>query len=147
MNNLIEQPSLHFSPEETLLRSHWYGSQLLTVLVSAAETNGAYSVVKTLLHKNVDPPLPVHQNEDESNYIIHGEIIYYVGDKQFTARAGDYVHLPKNVPHTFKVISETASTVLIITPGGFEEMFIECGRPAEALGLPPLEGKPPAAFF
>lgn len=147
MINVMKQQLLHHPMEQNLERSYWYGPNLVTILISSAETNGAFSLVKTLLRKGFAPPLHVHEREEESSYIIDGEIMYEVGEQTFIAKAGDFVHLPRNIPHSFNLVSETASTLLLITPGGFEEMFIACGRKAEALELPPFAGKPPAAFF
>lgn len=70
-----------------------------------------------------------------------------MGEKTIHAKAGDYVHLPKNVPHTFKLVSDTAETLLVITPGGFEDMFVQCSRPASVVELPPLGEAPPKEFF
>lgn len=140
--------ALHVSAEQMLERSHWYGPNLVTILTHSSETNGAFSLVRAMLRRDFDPPLHVHSREDESNFILEGEILYTVGDEQIHAKAGDYVHLPKGTPHTFTLLTSTATTLLLITPGGFEEMFITCGRPALALELPPLTGeKPPKEFF
>jgi len=98
-------------------------------------------MVKNVIRKGFEPPLHVHTREDESNYILRGEIIFTVGDETIHAKTGDYVHLPKNVPHTFKLVTNTAETLLVITPGGFEELFVQCSRPAGAVELPPL-GEP-----
>lgn len=146
-NNIITPAGLHIPAGNILERSYWYGPNLATILTNSAETNGAFSLVKTILRKGFDPPLHMHTREDESNYILEGEILYTIGEQQFHAKAGDYVHLPRNVQHTFQLLTDTAQTLLLITPGGFEEMFMACGRPAEVLTLPPLTGKPPAAFF
>lgn len=147
MNNIITNAGLHVTATDMLQRSYWYGPNLATILTGSAETNGAFSLVKTILRKGFDPPLHMHTREEESNYVIEGEILYTIGGEQFHAKAGDYVHLPRNIQHTFQLLTDTAQTLLLITPGGFEEMFIACGRPAGALTLPPLAGKPPAAFF
>ena len=148
MNNFMVSSALHISAEQMLQRSHWYGPNLVTILTHSSETNGAFSLVKTMLRRGFDPPLHIHSREDESNYVLDGEIVYTVGDEEIYAKTGDYVHLPKGVPHTFRLISETADTLLFITPGGFEEMFISCGRPALALELPALSGtRPPEEFF
>lgn len=147
MNDIIMNMTLHISAAQMLERSHWYGTNLLTIITSASETNGAFSLVKNVMRKGFEPPLHVHTREDESNLIMKGEILFTVGDKTIHAKAGDYIHLPKNVPHTFKLLTDTAETLLVITPGGFEEMFIECSRPALSIELPPLGEKPPKEFF
>lgn len=147
MNDILMSTTLHVSGKEMLERSRWYGINLLTVIAYASETNGAFSLVKNVMRKGFEPPLHVHTREDESNFILKGEILFTVGDKTIHAKAGDYIHLPKNVPHTFKLLTDTAETLLVITPGGFEEMFVECSRPAPAMELPPLGEKPPKEFF
>lgn len=147
MNDILISTTLHVSGTEMLARSRWYGINLLTVIAYASETNGAFSLVKNVMRKGFEPPLHVHTREDESNFILKGEIQFTVGDKTIRAKAGDYIHLPKNVPHTFKLLTDTAETLLVITPGGFEEMFVECSRPAPATELPPLGEKPPKEFF
>lgn len=147
MNDILMSTTLHVSGTEMLERSRWYGINLLTVIAYASETNGAFSLVKNVMRKGFEPPLHVHTREDESNFILKGEILFTVGEKTIHAKAGDYIHLPKNVPHTFKLLTDTAETLLVITPGGFEEMFVECSRPAPAMELPPLGEKPPKEFF
>ena len=147
MNNIIMDMTLHISAKQMLERSHWYGINLVTIITSASETNGTFSLVKNVMRKGFEPPLHMHTREDESNLILKGEILFTVGDKTIHAKAGDYIHLPKNVPHTFKLLSDTAETLLVITPGGFEEMFVECSRPALALELPPLGDKSTKEFF
>jgi len=147
MNDIIMDMTLHISTEQMLERSYWYGINLVTIITSSSETNGAFSLVKNVMRKGFEPPLHAHTREDESNLILKGEILFTVGDKTIHAKAGDYIHLPKNVPHTFKLLSDTAETLLLITPGGFEEMFVECSRPALAMELPPLAEKLPKEFF
>lgn len=36
---------------------------------------------------------------------------------------GSFVHLPRGIPHTFTVESDTARCLAIKAPGGFERMF------------------------
>ena len=88
-------------------------------------------------------PPHYHKLEDESFYLLEGEIEFHVGDKKFRAVAGQLVVLPKNVPHHFDLISETAKALLLITPGGFEVFFKEFGQPAQTLALPPVPKEDP----
>lgn len=44
--------------------------------------------------------------------------------------------LPKGLAHRFEVISEEAHFLVIITPGGFEELFAEVSPPAASARLP-----------
>jgi quercetin dioxygenase-like cupin family protein len=147
MNALINIP-LHISGEQMLNRSRWFGPNLVTILASSAETNGAFSLIRFVLRKNFELPLQIHSKEDESALILKGEICYEAGAQRMHAKPGDYIHLPKNVAHAFKVLTDAATMLLFITPAGFEEMFVQCSRPALSLDLPPMSTElPDAAFF
>ncbi len=149
MNNLAEIiNNLHVREEDQLKRSRWYGPNFFTFLATAEETNGAFAVLKCKLRRGFEPPKHVHSKEEESYVILDGEIIYELEDKSIHAKAGDYVHLPRNISHKFRLISETVTFILIITPGGFEQLFWEFSMPAEYMGLPPVPtAKPPKEFF
>ncbi len=149
MKDLIEMiQKLHVDKDDMLARSRWYGPNFFTFLAKAEETNGAFSVLRCKLRRGFEPPKHVHTKEEESYVILDGEIIYELGDQSIHASAGDYVHLPRNISHKFRLVSETVTFILIITPGGFEQLFWEFSRPAEYLDLPPVDvAKPPKEFF
>ena len=147
MNISNHDALLHTGLNNQLERSRWYGPNLLTFLTTADENNGAFTLIRCVLKKGFEPPLHIHSREDESYVIIDGEIDYQVGDQTIRALAGDYVHLPRMVPHTFRLITETVTLLLIITPGGFEKMFLEFSRPASSMSLPPVSGEKPGGDF
>ncbi|MCR8557844.1 cupin domain-containing protein [Mucilaginibacter sp. BJC16-A38] len=148
MNIKSNNLPFHISGDQMLERSLWFGPNLVTFLITSAETNGAFALIRCVLIKGFEPPLHIHSNEDESSFILDGEIGYQAGDREIHARAGDFVHLPKLVPHTFKPTTDTVTLLLLITPGGFEAMFRQCSRPAIEFALPPVTGeKPNASFF
>jgi hypothetical protein len=49
------------------------------------------------------------------------------------------------VPHAFKVESESARALVVVTPGGFERMFEEGGVPASESADPPTQEYNPDA--
>jgi hypothetical protein len=49
------------------------------------------------------------------------------------------------VPHAFKVESEGARVLVVVTPGGFERMFEEGGIPADEAAEPPVQDYDPEA--
>jgi uncharacterized cupin superfamily protein len=52
-------------------------------------------------------PLHVHRREDESFYVLDGELPFFIGDRIEKAAAGALVHGSRDVPHTFIVDSPT----------------------------------------
>ena len=89
------------------------------------------------------PPLHVHHNEDETFYVVEGEVTVFVGDERIDLGAGDYCFAPRGVPHTYLVTSERARMLVTISPAGFEELFARVGVPSTATSAQPVEGVAP----
>ncbi len=82
------------------------------------------------------PPLHRHERDDEAFYLLEGELSLDCGDKHFTAGPGDFMLLPRRIPHTFLVTKGPVHGLQITAPAGFEDFIAAAGRPAEAPGLP-----------
>jgi len=80
-------------------------------------------VIESVIGPGDEPPLHVHEGEDEWFYLLEGEVSFHVGDEILRGRTGSFVSFPRGIPHTFTIESESASFLLINTPGGFERMF------------------------
>ena len=124
----------------TLENSVHYIAYTFSFLVSGKDTDGAFSLTHCFFRegKAFTPPPHFHKFEDETFYILEGEMQFHVGDKKFKAGSGEAVFLPKNVPHHFDIISKTAKALLLITPAGLETFFKEFSVPAQSLDLPPI---------
>jgi mannose-6-phosphate isomerase-like protein (cupin superfamily) len=110
----------------------------MTVKATADRTGGAFGLLESQIAPGFSPPLHVHQREDESFYVLEGDVTMRCGDRTFRVGPGAFVFLPRGVPHTFVVEGHTPARMLtLLTPGGGEGVFIDGGRPAEAEGLPP----------
>jgi len=131
-----------------LENSIWYNGHTFSFLLDAGQTAGAFALIHCYFRRGGEPPAHFHQNEDETFYILEGEIRFHIGDKKFTAKAGELAYAPKKIPHQFSLVTETAKALLLIAPAGIETFFNEFSVPAQSLELPPIpEGQPPAEFF
>jgi mannose-6-phosphate isomerase-like protein (cupin superfamily) len=116
----------------------WFLTNRMTIKATAESTGGAFGLVESLIAPGFSPPLHVHHREDESFWVLEGEVTMQCGDKSFRAGPGSFVFLPRDVPHSFVVEGDTPVRMLtLLTPGGGEGVFIDGGRPAERDGLPP----------
>lgn len=136
-NNML-QAKLQTAQRPTLENSVHYIAHTFSFLSTGEETGGAFSLVHCYFRKGFTAPPHYHQLEDESFYLLEGEIDFYVGDQKVKAAVGDFIVLPKNIPHHFDLVTETAKALMLITPSGFEVFFKEFGRPAETIELPPV---------
>jgi quercetin dioxygenase-like cupin family protein len=123
----------------------WWQGSLMTIKARADDTGGALGLVEATFHQGFGPPLHVHRREDEAFYVLDGQIRFRQGDDEFVAGPGAWVWGPRGVPHAFKVESERARALIIVTPGGLERMFEEGGVPAQDAVEPPQREYDPEA--
>ncbi len=140
----FEIPQLHMA-NLGLDRSVWYGGFLLTFLATSEDTGGAFSLTYTEARKgiSVEPPLHIHTREEESFYVIEGELVAYVGDEVVRVHEGSLVTLPRGVPHRYTIGSEHARYLNLCTPGGFEGFLRDLSEPVLSMTLPPALDGPP----
>jgi mannose-6-phosphate isomerase-like protein (cupin superfamily) len=100
-----------------------------------ADTAGRFAVVEHHLAPGIlGAPSHVHHREDETSYVLEGEIVEQVGDEIIRAPVGTSVFKPKGIPHTFWNQGSVPARILeIISPGGFEKYFEELAE----LATPP----------
>lgn len=60
--------------------------------------------------------------------LIKGEALLWLGEERMELSEGGIVYLPKNIPHGYRITSDTADLLMITTPGGIEGMFQQAGR-------------------
>ena len=93
--------------------------------VSTTDTDGDVYVFESTRVKEGGPSFHLHYEQDEFWYIVKGDFLFKVGDETFTAKAGDTVFGPRNVPHAFAKVGEgEAKLLMFFQPAGkMEEMF------------------------
>ncbi len=123
--------------------SLWYIGHLMSVLVSGKDTGGAFALIHGYEIQGLEPPPHIHTKEDESFYVINGEINFTVDNEVLKAESGKWVFLPRNIRHSFKVVTGQAEVLIHLSPGGFEEYFREMSEPAKELSIPPAPEGPP----
>lgn len=110
----------------------WVLGVLVVLKAVGNETGGSYALFEDFVPPGAGPPAHIHTKEDETWYMLEGELHWYVGGKEFHATKGSFIHLPKFVPHTFANKSgKLAHMVLTYAPAGFEGWFVANGSPAK----------------
>ena len=119
----------------------WFINHLVHVHVDGDTSGGALALLDELGRRGDMPPLHVHRRDDETFYVLEGEVTVFVGGDQIVLGPGQSVLAPRDVPHAYRVESEEAHWLLITTPAGFEAFVREVAEPAPAEKLPPA-GRP-----
>ncbi len=121
-------------------RALWFLGTLVIVKATGEQTGGTFGLIDNLMPAGFASPYHVHRNEDESFYVVEGEMTFYVGEERVKAGPGAYIFGPRGIPHGFRVEGSTPARMLFLAiPSGFEQFVEEVGEPAKELTLPPPE--------
>jgi quercetin dioxygenase-like cupin family protein len=121
----------------------WWKSGRVTVKVGGPEAGNAFSQIEVDDPRDTGPPLHLHHNEDETFYILEGEVTFVVGDERIDLSAGDFVFGPRDIPHAYVVRSERARMLVTASPGGVEQVFVNLGVPVTGSEPPTDAVMPP----
>ncbi len=120
----------------------WFLGALAQVRVTGAQTGGAFALADHLARRGNASPVHVHDVDDETFFVLDGELRVFVGEEEHTAGPGTVAVLPRRLRHAYVVTSAEARFLTLHTPAGFEQFAAEVGEPARALTLPPPDGLP-----
>lgn len=116
----------------------WGFGSLWTVKAAAEQTGGKFALIEEWSPGGAGTPFHVHQEDDETFYVLEGELTFYLeDDPSIAASAGSFVHIPGGVVHAFLVNSETARFLIITTPQHERFYRAAFGDPAPSRDLPP----------
>lgn len=114
-------------------------NHLATTKVQAGDT-ATLSAVEFSATRGFGPPLHMHDDEDELIVVLEGEIVFRSGDDESIATSGGMAFLPRQIPHTFQVLSDSARflsvTASTATTPAFDAFVEELGSPLAEPVLP-----------
>ncbi|QYC44439.1 Cupin domain protein [Nonomuraea coxensis DSM 45129] len=101
--------------------THHFLGTTMTVKAGVPETAGALTLIEQECPPGFATPWHVHQKDDEAFYVLSGAAQLYCGDRTWQAGAGDFVLLPRDLPHAFANRQDSLLRLLQLTwPAGFE---------------------------
>lgn len=114
------------------------GSPTMRLLAGSDETEGRYALVAYTIDYDIAPH--VHLREDESVYVLDGEITVHVGDADHRLVPGSFVFMPRGVPHAITKHTETWRGLSVSAPGGVFDAMLEELNALRASGMATPEG-------
>jgi quercetin dioxygenase-like cupin family protein len=109
--------------------AYWFLNALHLLLARNDSEHGAYSLLHLTAPPHFETPYHLHHAEDEAFYVLEGELTVILNGEKIVAGPGNYIFLPRDVPHGFRSSSDKDSRVLIhAIPGGnigFVAMMLE----------------------
>jgi mannose-6-phosphate isomerase-like protein (cupin superfamily) len=130
------------SPENEDAPAWWF---LDTLVVEHRTAPGMGTVVLEMtMPVGASPPLHVHDDLDDTWYILEGRMTVRCGDDELVVGAGHWVSMPRGVPHTFRVVGDCEARILLVHDNAsFRDLIRELGTPAPARVVPSQPTFPP----
>ena len=123
------------SPETEHGQAWWFLDTLVVEHRCASEMNTI--VFEMTLPAGAAPPLHVHDDLDDTWYILEGQMVVRCGDEELVVGAGHWVSMPRGVPHTFRVVGDREARILLVHDNAsFRDFVRKLGVPAGARIVP-----------
>jgi mannose-6-phosphate isomerase-like protein (cupin superfamily) len=121
---------------QTSAQPLWFIDNLAYVHIDGDESGGAYSLGEIWGARGNTPPLHVHHRDDETFYVLEGDLRLFMGDREIMLAPGQATLAPRGIPHTYRVESDRARWIVINSPAGFEQFLRAASEPAPGAELP-----------
>jgi mannose-6-phosphate isomerase-like protein (cupin superfamily) len=105
------------------------GTDAITLKATSEETGGSVGFLEATSAPGTGPPRHIHHSCDELFYVLEGEFLFLVGERQVSALPGTFVFIPRGMVHAAKVVgSEPGKMLAAYIPGGLERSFEEFAK-------------------
>jgi len=106
-----------------------FAGVLMKQLLAGPETGNTFCLFENRSEGPSRTPIHVHASDDETMYVLEGEMQVLIAAEPRTVKAGDAVFLPHGVPHQLMNASGQSARYLILSvPSGFEGFVSEAGH-------------------
>lgn len=113
-------------------QSVWALGMKVTIKCRGEDTDGSYSCMEYQLAPGDGSQTHTHTQEDETWYMLEGDMEWSLQNRLFSATKGSFLRLPSGIPHSFRNTSSQPARMLVsCVPAGLEKYFLEIGAPVD----------------
>jgi quercetin dioxygenase-like cupin family protein len=111
-------------------RRWFYGGGVHEWKVTAAESDGAFLLFEDTMERGKVTPLHTHP-ASETMYVVAGEVLMHIDGIDHRIGEGAVAVAPRDVPHAFMVLSESATLLCLQTPGCCQAFYLGASEPLD----------------
>src|SRR4029453_18013481 len=109
-------------------RSIDLGNFAMSLKATVEQTGGHFSLLEATEPPGFGPPLHLHRDASESFYVLEGEYMVFLDDRQFTCPAGSFIFMPPGRLHSFRAGAETRRKLVLFTTASLVGYFENFSR-------------------
>jgi mannose-6-phosphate isomerase-like protein (cupin superfamily) len=99
------------------------GDFAMTVKASEDDTAGAFSLLEATEPPGFGPPMHIHHDAAEAFYVLDGEYLIFLDDRQFTCPTGSFIYIPAGLRHGFRVGNVPSRKLNLYSPAAMVGYF------------------------
>ena len=104
-------------------RSVDLGKFALSVKATADETAGGFSLLEADEPAGFGPPMHIHRDAAEAFYVLDGEYIIFIAERQVVCPAGSFIYIPAGTLHGFRVGDVPSRKLNLYSPAAMVGYF------------------------
>jgi quercetin dioxygenase-like cupin family protein len=101
------------------------GGFLMTVKATSDSTDDAFTLLEAEEPPHFGPPMHIHRDAAEAFYVLEGEYIIFIGDRETRCPAGSFVFIPAGAVHGFRVGAVPSKKLNLYVPAAMVGYFDE----------------------
>ena len=101
------------------------GDFTMVVKATADDTGTAFSLLEATEPAGFGPPMHIHHDAAEAFYVLDGEYIVFLEDREFTCPAGSFIYIPAGLRHGFRVGNVPSRKLNLYSPAAMVGYFDE----------------------
>jgi len=101
------------------------GNFTMAVKATADHTGGAFSLLEATEPAGFGPPMHIHHDAAEAFYVLEGEYIVFLEEREFSCPAGSFIYIPAGFRHGFRVGGVPSRKLNLYSPSAMVGYFDE----------------------
>jgi len=101
------------------------GNFTMVVKATAEDTGTSFSLLEATEPAGFGPPMHIHRDAAEAFYVLDGEYIVFLEDREFTCSAGSFIYIPAGKRHGFRVGNVPSRKLNLYSPAAMVGYFDE----------------------
>ena len=101
------------------------GGFLMTVKATSDSTDDAFTLLEAEEPPHFGPPMHIHRDAAEAFYVLEGEYIIFIGDRETRCPAGSFVFIHAGAVHGFRVGAVPSKKLNLYVPAAMVGYFDE----------------------
>lgn len=108
-------------------RSIDLGNFAMVVKATAEDTGAAFSLLEATEPAGFGPPMHIHRDAAEAFYVLAGEYVIFLEDREILCPTGSFIYIPAGLRHGFRVGAVPSRKLNLYAPAAMVGYFDKLG--------------------